>query len=76
MKIKERKIVLRVGVFSSSREISARLVEVERQPEGAEQDEEGAYAGERRRCNGKANFSEKKGDVDSKMKGEPSSVHL
>lgn len=42
MKIKRRKIMLRVGVFSSSREISARLVEVERQPEGNEQDEERA----------------------------------
>lgn len=69
--------MLRVGVFSSSREISARLVEVERQPEGDEQDEEGAYANrDRRRCNGKTNFSERKGDVESKMKGEPSSVHF
>lgn len=62
---------MRVGVFSSSREISARLVEVERQPEGDKQDEEGVHANrERRRCNGKTNFSERKGD------GEPSSVHL
>lgn len=44
----EKKIMLRVGVFSSSREISARLVEVERQPEGDEQDEEGAYANRER----------------------------
>lgn len=40
--------MLRVGVFSPSREISARLVEVERQPEGDEQDEEGAYANRER----------------------------
>lgn len=44
----ENKILLRVGVFSSSREISARLVEVERQPEGDEQDEEGANANRER----------------------------
>lgn len=42
MQIKRRKIMLRVGVFSSSMEISARLVEVERQPEGNAQDEERA----------------------------------
>lgn len=69
--------MLRVGVFSSSREMSARLVEVERLPEGDEQDEEGAYADrQRRQCDGKTNFIKRKGDVESKVKGETSSVHL
>lgn len=41
--------IMWVGVFSSSREISTRLVEVERQPEGDEQDEERAYANKEKR---------------------------
>lgn len=63
MKIKRRKIMQRVGVISSSRKISARLVEVERQPEGDEQDEERAYANRERRCEGKTNFNERIGNV-------------
>lgn len=40
MKIKKREGIVRVGVFSSSRESSARLVEVGRQPEGDEEGKE------------------------------------
>lgn len=58
---RERERMLGAGVSSLSREISARLVEAERQPERDKEDEERAYANrEDERCNEKSKLQGKR----------------